>query len=220
MSFGNTIIFGDSYSTFEGYIPEGYACHYFLVPKNEVDVTKVNETWWYKLMDETGSNLVLNNSWSGSTICYTAYGGRDCSGDSSFIYRLEKLLGEGFFEKNKIDTLFVLGATNDSWCGAPLGEENYGEVTHEERFSVRPAICHFFKRIAEELPEVRKICIVNTNLKEEVSSCLKNAADKYGFEKVVLSDIDKTAGHPTVKGMEQIKEQVKAGLFSSSASPR
>lgn len=220
MSFGNTVIFGDSYSTFEGYIPEGYACHYFLVPKNEVDVTKVEETWWYKLMKETGSTLLQNNSWSGSTIGYTAYGGRDCSGDSSFIYRFEKLLKDGFFEENKIDTIFVFGGTNDSWCGAPLGEESYGEVVFNERFSVLPAICHFFKRIAEELPEVRKICIVNTGLKDEISSCLKNAVDKYGFEKVVLSDIDKMAGHPTIKGMEQIKEQVKAVSFSSSASPR
>ena len=213
MSLGKTIIFGDSYSTFEGYIPEGYACHYFLLPKNEVDVTRVCETWWHKLMTETEGELVQNNSWSGSTIGYTAYGGRDCSGDSSFIYRFEKLLSEGFFEENKIDTLFVFGATNDSWCGAPLGEETYGEITREELFSVRPAICHFFKRISEALPEVRKVCVINTELKEEVASCLSHAADRYGFEKVELAGIDKLAGHPTIKGMEQIKKQIKEKLL-------
>jgi hypothetical protein len=78
---------------------------------------------------------------------------------------------------------------------------------------VRPAIYHFFKRISEALPEVRKVCVINTGLKEEVASCLSHAADRYGFEKVELADIDKLAGHPTIKGMEQIKKQIKEKLL-------
>ena len=35
------IIFGDSYSTYEGFVPEGYAIYY---PR--LDVNSVNETWW------------------------------------------------------------------------------------------------------------------------------------------------------------------------------
>ena len=91
------MIFGDSYSTFEGYIPEGYAVYY---PR--ADVTDVSKTWWYMLAEETASEIVLNNSWSGSTICNTGYSG-DCSKSSSFIFRLTKLIDEGFFRKNKID---------------------------------------------------------------------------------------------------------------------
>ena len=102
MNFNNFMIFGDSYSTFEGHIPEGYACHYFSTPKNDTDVTRAEETWWHLLKEETDSCLVMNNSWSGSTICYTAYGGRDCSGDSSFIYRFEKLLEEPLLLKTPI----------------------------------------------------------------------------------------------------------------------
>ena len=29
MSLGNVLIFGDSYSTFEGYVPEGYDVYYY-----------------------------------------------------------------------------------------------------------------------------------------------------------------------------------------------
>ncbi|MEE0927860.1 MAG: SGNH/GDSL hydrolase family protein [Acutalibacteraceae bacterium] len=212
MNFKNTVIFGDSYSTFEGFIPEGYASHYFSVPKNETDVTRVEETWWHQLMKETDSNLILNNSWSGSTVCYTAYGGRDCSGDSSFIYRFEKLVREGFFEKNKIDTLFVFGTTNDSWCGAELGALNFGEIHREELYSVLPAICYFFEKIKSSLNNTDVIVIINTELKDEISDGLSEAAKHFGFKTVKLSDIDKISGHPTVLGMKQIKEQILKSL--------
>lgn len=36
-------ILGDSYSTFAGHNPEGYAPFY---PNDRNDVTKVEETWW------------------------------------------------------------------------------------------------------------------------------------------------------------------------------
>lgn len=212
MNLKNFMIFGDSYSTFEGYIPEGYACHYYTVPTKETDVTRVEETWWHLLKEETGSNLVMNNSWSGSTICYTGYGNRDCSGDSSFIFRFEKLLSEGFFEKTKIDTILVFGATNDSWCGAQFGELNFGEVTREELYTVLPAICHFFKRLKTALPETEIICIINTNLKEEITNGLVEVSKHFDIPYVRLRDIDKTDGHPTVLGMKQIKEQIILNL--------
>ena len=38
-------ILGDSYSTFDGYIPEGNACWYFTTPQGENDVVSVEQTW-------------------------------------------------------------------------------------------------------------------------------------------------------------------------------
>ena len=38
-------ILGDSYSTFDGHIPEGNACWYFSTPQGENDVTYVEQTW-------------------------------------------------------------------------------------------------------------------------------------------------------------------------------
>ena len=118
----NTIIFGDSYSTFKGYIPEGYHPYYLEEGRPETDVTALEETWWHQVVNEAELNLVQNNSWSGSTICFTGYNGNDCSSTSSFIHRLENMIEEKFFEQNRIDKVFVFGGTNDSWCGAPLGE--------------------------------------------------------------------------------------------------
>ena len=90
MNFKNVLIFGDSYSTFEGYIPNGFAVYYSKTGSGETDVRNVEETWWYPLIKETDSRLIQNNSWSGSTICYSGYQG-DCSETSSFICRLNKL---------------------------------------------------------------------------------------------------------------------------------
>lgn len=56
-------IIGDSISTYSGYIPSGYAAFY---PRNTV--TDVEKTWWKQLLNETGMQLCVNASWSGSTI--------------------------------------------------------------------------------------------------------------------------------------------------------
>ena len=98
MNFGKVLIFGDSYSTFEGYIPEGYAFYYPPSLSTRPSLPDVNFTWWKALINETASTLILNNSWSGSTMGYTGYNGADTSKTSSFITRLRKLTLEGFFE--------------------------------------------------------------------------------------------------------------------------
>ena len=141
---GNIFILGDSYSTFKGHIPEGFSSYYsengpwYLVAHpneaqpSERDVRTVEQTWWYPLAKEHGE-LILNCSWSGTTICNTGYDGCDNS-KVSFIARLEKLLDEGFFKENKIDTIFLFGGTNDSWSNAPLGEKIHTGHTKEDLY--------------------------------------------------------------------------------------
>ena len=212
MKLGNVMIFGDSYSTYEGYVPEGYLVYYTGHRTEVPDVSDVKNTWWGRLLDATDSTLVQNNSWSGSTIGYTGYNNTDCSHSSSFIYRFEKLLADGFFSENKIDTLFVFGGTNDSWCEAPLGEAKRDGIEESDLYSVLPAINHYTKRLAEELKDTRIIFIVNNELKKEITDTLISACKRHGFEYIALSDIEKIEGHPTELGMEQICSQILAHL--------
>ena len=66
-------VLGDSYSTFEGAIPEGNAIWYFKQNNpNQTDVNSVEQTWWTLLTKHQGWTLLMNNSYSGSTICNTA----------------------------------------------------------------------------------------------------------------------------------------------------
>lgn len=204
----NAIIFGDSYSTFAGFIPEGYAAYYSENERAETDVRKVTETWWHQVMEETGLNLVQNNSWSGSTVGYTGYNNTDTSRSSSFIYRFEKLCEDGFFDENRIDTVFVFGGTNDSWSNAPLGAPKYENVQREEMYSVLPAICYFIKSLKETLPDAEIYCLVNTDIKAEIQDCIKSACETYGATAITFDRIDKKCGHPTVKGMADIKNAV------------
>ena len=204
------LIIGDSYSTYKGMIPDGYAHYYapeIVLPHAPVTKMELDDTWWIKFIRTTGVELVLNNSWSGSTIGYTGYAG-DCSTTSSFICRYRKLMASGFFEEHEIDTVFVFGGTNDSWSEAPLGKEQYSDWKEEDLFNVLPAICHFLYTLTQDHPNMRVIVIGNCDIKPEVIDCLKNAAKAFGADFVALHEIDKMSGHPTPLGMEQICSQV------------
>lgn len=208
----NVLIFGDSYSTFKGFVPDGFAIYYAEGQRLESGVTQVSQTWWHQVVTEADLNLVLNNSWSGSTIGYTGYNNTDCSKTSSFIYRLRQLIQNGFFAKNQIDTVFVFGGTNDSWSNAPLGEMKYSDWEEDDLFFVLPAICYFLNLIKATLPKAKIYCLINTEIKPEIDSCLKNACEKYGITPVAFHKIDKIHDHPTVQGMKDIKEQVLSVL--------
>lgn len=204
MKSNNVLIFGDSYSTFEGFIPDGYDVYY---PSSSADVKSVEDTWWHMVIEETDSRLIQNNSWSGSTVCYTGYNG-DCSENSSFICRLKQLINNGFFEKNDINTVYVFGGTNDSWANSPIGEPMYSDWKKEDLYSVLPAFGYFIDKLKRLLPKADIVCIINTELKPEIADGFESAGKQLGVNCVVLHDIDKAEGHPTKKGMCQIKEQI------------
>lgn len=208
---GNLLIIGDSYSTYKGRIPEGFAPYYSEQgehPTHKGSAMKEECTWWYRLRERTGANIVQNNSWSGSTVCYTGRDGVDCSETSSFISRYRKLRNSGFFTENKIDTVIVFGGTNDSWINVELGEEKYSDFREEDLYTVLPAFCYLMSEIKKDLSEANIIFIANSDIKREIINCIKNAAEKLGVTAVELVSVEKTDGHPTPRGMEQICDQI------------
>ena len=170
MSNKSIAIFGDSYSTFQGYIPENYSYYYSTsgVSKSgkiTPDVHRVEDTWWMRYINQTDSKLLFNDSWSGSTICYTGYDNIDCSKTNSFIYRFNKLCESGAFDKNDIDRVFVFGGTNDNWANVPLGKMQFSVWKRKDLYKVLPAICYFGHLLNKHLPSAEKTVIVNTDLK-------------------------------------------------------
>lgn len=210
-NLGNVFILGDSYSTFEGYIPEGFSVYYTIAGRKDTDVRAVTETWWYQLLNDTNSNLIRNCSYSGTTICNTGYQGNDYS-DISFISRFDKLVKENLFNKNKVDTFFLFGGTNDSWANAPLGKLKYSDWTKEDLYFVLPAFCYLLNKISENLRQTKVYCILNTELKDEIEENFISACMKYGVDIIRLKDIDKMNGHPTICRMRQIKEQILSAI--------
>jgi len=58
-------IYGDSISTYSGWIPTGNVTYY---TGNNAGVKNVNETWWKKVINALKLDLVVNNSWSGRAV--------------------------------------------------------------------------------------------------------------------------------------------------------
>lgn len=202
------VIFGDSYSTYEGYLPKGQGTHY---PSKDGTVDDVSKTWWGMIANETDSQIILNDSWAGTTICNTGYHG-DCSKTSSFIFRLKNHIKNGFFEENKIDRVFVFGATNDSWTKNSSGSVMFGGWCEDDLKLILPGISYFMNLLVSQIGS-QKICfIINTDLRDEITEGIIEICEHYNTDYVLLCDFEKDYSHPSFEGMKQIKNQILAKL--------
>lgn len=201
-------ILGDSYSTFEGCVtPKWNEVWYFSEPKlDKTDLTDASQTWWRILLENEDYTLEKNNSYSGATICTTGYDGADYSA-RSFITRMHDL--------GNPDLILIFGATNDSWANSPLGEFKWDHWTEDDLKSFRPAIVYLIKNITSLYPTSKFLYIINDGLKEEITSSIKEACSEYGMPFLELTEISKQYGHPDIRGMQQIAEQLTTFLSSS-----
>lgn len=144
-------IFGDSISTYGGYIPEGFNVFY----PEYGEVTDVSQTWWKQLLDDTGMELCVNDSSSGST----------CVGDSLSIddpkygcsgYRVSSLTGK---QGKTPDVIIIYIGTNDLMTNVPLGDNDGTGLVEEgiiENFS--DAYCLMLDKIESDYPAARIYC--------------------------------------------------------------
>ena len=216
-------ILGDSYSTFDGYMSnDTNAIWYFKSEspyrnKNN-DVTKVEDTWWHQLIYGTkGFSLEVNNSFSGATICYSGYKKgneprvpiaglqdyRDYS-NRSFVNRTNTL--------GNPDIILVCGGTNDSWAGSPIGNYVYGNWTTEQLYYFRPAMAKMLYDLKGNYPTAQILFILNSELRESINESVHTICKHYGVTCLDLKDIEKQAGHPSVKGMTEFSRQVRKAL--------
>ena len=198
-------ILGDSSSPFDGHIPEGNACWYFSTPQGDNDVTCVEQTWWHQFAKDSGLELILNESYSGSTICNSGYDGADYS-DRAFTTRMFKV-AEG-----KPDLIIVFGGTNDSWANSPIGELQFDRWSSKDMYSCLPSCCFMLNYLTTAAPDSEIVFLINSELKDEITAGIAEACDHYGVHWLLLKDIEKKWGHPSIKGMAQINEQLKAFL--------
>ena len=198
-------ILGDSYSTYEGYVtPSTNELWYYAKNKPErTDVADVRQTWWHQLISEKGWRLCVNNSYSGATISYTGYDGNDYC-DRSFNTRMGDL--------GTPDIIFIFGATNDSWAGSPMGEYKYEGIRKADLYEFRPAMAHMLDWMTKRYVNTEIYFLLNSDLRESVNESVKTICAHYGVKVIALKDIHKISGHPSVKGMRQIAEQVGASL--------
>lgn len=195
-------VLGDSYSTFEGWIPEGYIAWYKPVPKpgRPTDVTDVEQTWWKKLIEESGYELEVNDSYSGATVCNTGYSGADYS-DRSFVNRTDRL--------GNPDIILVFGGTNDAWANSPLGDYVWSGWTDRQLYSYRPAAAKMLDSLQTLHPDAEIVVIINDDINDDIKNSTREICEHYGVEYVQLEGIEKMSQHPSAKGMQSIVEQVR-----------
>lgn len=198
-------ILGDSYSTFKGHVLPDTNLVWYPADKN--DVVKVEQTWWYQFLHNYGYVLDTNNSYSGSTICHTGYRKEDYS-DRSFITRMDKL--------GNPDLIFVFGATNDSWAGAPIGEYKYDSWSRSELYSFRPALAYLLNGLQSLYPHARVYYLLNSELKGSINESVYTICQRYEVPVITLYNIDKQRNHPSIAGMKAISEQVQAFLVKEA----
>ncbi|MBR4016604.1 MAG: hypothetical protein IKK11_02190 [Oscillospiraceae bacterium] len=198
-------ILGDSYSTFQGWIPEGNAC-YYPNPENVDDVLRVEDTWWHQLMQRNQMKLMVNDSYSGATVCTDTRPGQPVS--SAFTERVKSAFSTG----EQADYIFVFGGTNDSWLERSVGQVKYTHRTQEDLRQTLPAYCEVLEYLLQHNSGSKIVAVVNTELHPDIHKGICNAAEHYGVMTVVLQNIDKQSGHPSALGMGQIANQIQAAL--------
>ena len=201
-------ILGDSYSTYEDFVtPATNELWYYAKNSDQkTDVKDVRQTWWHQLIKENGWRLAVNNSYSGATISYTGYDGNDYS-PRSFNTRMDNL--------GQPDIIFIFGATNDSWAGSPIGDFKYEDIKKADLYEFRPALAHMLRWMTDRYVNTEIYFILNTELKEEINTSVKTICAHYGVPVITLTEVDKISGHPSVKGMRQIADQVNSFLKSN-----
>ncbi|MCM1521177.1 MAG: SGNH/GDSL hydrolase family protein [Muribaculaceae bacterium] len=199
-------ILGDSYSTFQGYVEPDTNLVWYHSPRRAktTDVDSMQQTWWGIITSpDSAWTLGVNNSYSGSTICRTGYNGDDYT-DRAFISRMDNL--------GNPDIILVFGGTNDSWANSPIGDYIYSDWTDEQLYSFRPAMARLMDGLKGLYPEANVYFILNTELKTEINASVYTICEHYNVPVITLHDIDKQHGHPNIKGMRSIAEQVSSNI--------
>lgn len=144
-------ILGDSISTFDDWIPEGY---YDFYPMNGA-VADVGQTWWKMVLDDTGMQLCVNGSSSGSTCAGDSTGTADPQhGCSDF-----RINGLTAADGSIPDVIIVYMGTNDFIKAVPLGDNDGTKAVAEgsiENFS--DAYCLILDKLHVRYPDAQIFC--------------------------------------------------------------
>ena len=139
---------GDSITTWQGWsnIAPGSTSADVWYPKSQYGMTDVNQSYWKKLIDRTGANLLVNNSWSGSRVSYGGHTGPVVdTGTGDRCKQLDKTV-DGVARKpdyivinigtNDFDNNVLIGTWNGRGQRFPDDPDTLKPTTFREAYSV------------------------------------------------------------------------------------
>jgi len=203
-------LLGDSYTTFKGHIPEG---HFIYYPIETIpDVASAEDTWWAQLIARRGLKLLMNDSWSGSTISTRVREGHSL--DEAFVNRMKVTLSEKGIGGEMPELILIFGGTNDSWIDNEIGGQQYSDWSDEDLKKVIPAYCRILDYVLACNPRATVVGVINSDIKPEIQDGIEEACRHYGVPGLRIHDVSKINGHPDKLGMTQIADQIDAFLDS------
>lgn len=193
-------IYGDSISTYEGMIPEGYSFYYPLYCDS---VKSPTDTWWHLTVTNLGANLLVNNSYSGTCVC----GGKNQGND---LERMAKLASGGI----NPDIVIIYLGINDVVSNRTLDyfESSYISMV-ESMKSMYPSVKIFISTLPYETNTYKKY----PGLRETYNIIIRKLANILDCELIELNDaINESNGastlndtiHPNKKGMIELANKV------------
>jgi hypothetical protein len=204
--YGTFSVLGDSYSTFVDFVtPNTNLCWYPAGNSNATgsnnDISKIEQMWWHIFATEYKSALQVNNSYSGSPICYNGWGdGETDSTETGFIARAKNI--------GTPELIFVLGGSNDDWVNATIGEYKYADWTEDDFVSFRPSLAYLLNYLKQHNVGAKIVFILNENLDAEIDTSVLTICEHYGVDVIELKNIVVSNGHPTIAGQSSIAQQV------------
>jgi len=214
-------IFGDSISTLDGTNPPDYAVFYDAQNQLLADVLSPDDTWWGMVINALDGELLMNNSWSGSTVFKHPLYEVDSYGCSD---ARTSLLGKN---RENPDIIFIFLGTNDWGFGVPI----QAPIGHQEDcYYFVPAYSTMLKKVKNNYPNAkiyalslaRAQCTKNPSMRIDesyfrnkmidYSNAIKDCAKTYDADYIDIltgEDYDSIDGvHPTRQGMKTIAEKV------------
>lgn len=202
---GKTLsILGDSMSTYQTIVPDGYSCFY---PYPTADVNNYNDTWWMQVANRFGMKLLMNNSYSGTCVS-TGTGSYSTTLDS----RLANLLKNG----EKPDVIIIFMGAND--CGSQYVQLSTFKSSYKTMLEKIQKLCPESEIICLTLPKAKMYSdadradyskvIMDTALEYNCKLInLENSWDPTNFNNLLCDSI-----HPKKAGMDKIFETIYYSL--------
>ncbi len=218
-------ILGDSISTFEGMVPEGYPSFYKRDNGDISGVYTVGDTWWGRVLAKTGAKLLVNNSWSGSCVCMEpeaesiSYGCGD--------HRTSSLGRDGLAP----DHIIIYMGTNDRGIGfqyrsvdkqdLSVLENAYGAMLDKIKKNYPNATvwcCDLPKISCTRNREIEPYFHQNVIIDQMYSELFSRLAAERGYRTIDLSSVrcDTIDGlHPTAEGMRVLADKIISVLTNN-----
>ena len=231
-------ILGDSISTYDGWIPvaDGHnlAHRSRYITGTPWYTGTVNDTWWKKLIDITGAELGINDSWAGSRVSNSSAVNTGDVGPDACMAGITRITNLG--SNGTPDVIFFYGGTNDAGAGVTLGTfDSTISYTLDLTTTIWTTFATAYKdaimRLQHFYPTSHIIVLLPTyttsyysipNL-DKYNEIIKEICDYFGVDFIDLrrcginyANRSTTLGdgiHPTVTGFSMMENYIRAKLF-------